>query len=141
MKYFIQPLATVATMAVVAGGAVAQVPAGVGSEEFGLTPRQLVSSIEQVEGLISSCMCKQGFQYIAADYITVRKGMSADKRRPGVSEEEFIGKYGFGVSTMYTGKPPQLSEGYSPAKVGLDERNVQIFRHLSPADRGAYNRS
>jgi hypothetical protein len=42
---------------------------------------------------------------------------------------------------MYTGKPPQLSDGYSPAKVGLGERNVRIFRNLSPADRVAYNRS
>ena len=67
--------------------------------------------------------------------------MSADKRLPGVSEEEFIGKYSFGVSTMYTGKPPQLSEEYSPAKVGLGERNVRIFRTLSPADRVAYNRA
>ncbi len=136
-----QTFATVLAMGAMVGTANAQAPAGIGTEEFGLTPRQLVSSIEQVEALISSCMRRQGFQYIAADYDTVRKGMSADKRLPGVSEEEFIGKYGFGVSTMYTGKPPQLSEGYSPGKVGLGERNVRIFQSLSPADQVAYNRS
>ncbi len=140
MKNLFQPLATVATMVVVAGSAVAQAPAGVGTEEFGLTPRQLVTSIEKVEALISKCMRPQGFPYVATDYMTVRKGMSADKNLPGVSEKEFIDRYGFGVSTMYTGKPPQLADGYSPGKVGLGKRNVQIFQSLSPADRVAYNR-
>jgi hypothetical protein len=141
MKKMFQTLATIVTVGTLIGSASAQAPKGIGTEEFGLTPRQLVSSIEQVEVLISTCMRKQGFQYIAADYDTVRKGMSADKRLPGVSEEDFISKYGFGVSTMYTGKPPQLSEGYSPAKVGLGERNIRIFQGLPPADRVAYNRS
>ncbi len=111
------------------------------AQEFGLTPRQLVQVIEQVEALIAKCMREQGFEYVAADYKTVRKGMSADKSLPGIPEEEFISKYGFGVSTMYTGKAPQLAEGYSPAKVGLGERNVQIYKNLSPADQVAYNRA
>jgi hypothetical protein len=84
-------------------------------------------------------MREQGFQYIAADHNTVRAGMAADKSMPGLSEEEFVSKYGFGVSTLYTGEPPQLSTGYSPAKVGLGERNVQYFKSLSPADQSAYN--
>ena len=141
MKNLIQPLATVVTMVVFAGSAAAQAPAGVGTEEFGLTPRQLVTSIEKVETLISRCMRAQGFQYVATDYMTVRKGMSADKNLRGVSEQEFIDRYGYGVSTMYTGKPPQLAEGYSPGKVGLGERNVRIFQSMSPADRVAYNRA
>jgi hypothetical protein len=121
--------------------AAAQTSRGFGAEEFGLTQRQLVQSIEQVEELIAKCMREQGFQYIAADYNTVRAGMNADKAMPGVSEDEFIDKYGFGVATMYTGQPPQLATGYSPAKVGLGERNVQIFKGLSPADQVAYNRA
>jgi len=140
-KNFLQPLATIVATVVAVGSANAEAPQGVGTEEFGMTPRQLVASIEKVEGLISVCMRKQGFEYIAVDYDTVRKGMSADKRLPGVSEEQFIGRFGFGVSTMYTGKPPQLSEGYSPARVGLGERNIRIFRNLSPTDRIAYNRA
>lgn len=119
----------------------AQQAAGPGTEEFGLTPKQLVQAIEKVEGLISKCMSEQGFRYVAVDYLTVRRGMSADKSMPGVSEEEFIDRYGFGISTMYTGQPPQLNEGYSPAKVGLGDRNVQIFQNLSPADQAAYNRA
>jgi hypothetical protein len=115
--------------------------AAVGKEEFGLSPKQLVQHVEKVEAAIAKCMRSQGFEYIAVDYETVRKGMTADKNLPGVSEEEFTQKYGFGIATMYTGQPPQLATGYSPGKVGLGERNVNIFRNLSPADQVAYNRA
>jgi hypothetical protein len=119
----------------------AQAPPGLGTEEFGLSQRELVQAIAQVEELIAKCMREDGFQYVAADYNTVRAGMTADKKLPGLSEEEFIAKHGFGVSTMYTGQPPQLTTGYSPAKVGLGDRNIQIFKNLSPADQAAYNRA
>jgi hypothetical protein len=114
---------------------------GLGTEEFGLSPRELVQAIEKSEELIARCMREQGFQYIAVDYNTVREGMAADKRLPGLSEEEYINRHGFGISTLYTGLPPQLSTDYSPARIGLGERNVQIFRALSPADQVAYNRA
>lgn len=122
-------------------GVAAQAPPGLGTEEFGMTHRQLVQAIEQVEQLIQKCMREQGFQYIAADHETVRAGMRADKRMPGMSEEDFITRFGFGVATLYTGQPPQLSTGYSPAKVGLGERNVEMFKALSAADQVAYNRA
>ena len=122
-------------------GAGAQAPAGLGSEEFGMTARQLVQSIEQVEALIQKCMRTQGFEYIAADHETIRAGMRADKRMPGLSEEEFIQRHGFGLATLYTGEPPQLTSGYSPAKVGLGDRNVEKFRSLSAVDQVAYNRA
>jgi hypothetical protein len=131
----------VAAILVIPSGAGAQSPAGFGAEEFGLTQRQLVQFIEQAEELIARCMREQGFQYVAADYNTVHAGMKADKAMPGLNEEEFIEKYGFGVATMYTGQPPQLTTGYSPARVGLGERNVQIFKGLSPTDQVAYNRA
>ena len=121
--------------------AAAQAPKGLGTEEFGMSPRELVQAIEKTEQLIARCMADQGFQYIAADHNTVRAGMSADKSLPGLSEEEFVSRYGFGVSTFYTGLPPQLSTGYNPARVGLGDRNVQIFRKLSSADQVAYNRA
>lgn len=116
-------------------------PPGLGTEEFGLSPRELVQAIEKTEELIARCMREQGFQYVAADHTTVRAGMTADKKMPGLSEEEFVTRYGFGVATLYTGLPPQLADGYSPAKVGLGERNVQIFRGLSASDQVAYNRA
>jgi len=120
---------------------VAETPAELGTEEFGLTTKQLVEYAERVEDLIAACMRRQGFEYIAVDYLTVRRGMSADKSIPGLEEEEFIQRYGFGISTLYTGGAPQLNQGYSPAREGLGERNTAIFRGLSPSDQAAYTRA
>ena len=80
----------------------AQAPKSLGTEEFGMTPRELVQAIEKTEELIARCMREQGFEYIAADSNTVRAGMAADKHLPGLSEEEFVARHGFGVSTFYT---------------------------------------
>ena len=110
-----------------------------GTEEFGLSKRELVKSIEAVEALIAKCMREAGFEYIAASYRTVRKGMNADKSLPGQSEKSFIARYGFGIATLYTGKPPQLADGYSPGKIGLGKQNVRIYQNLPPADQVAYN--
>jgi hypothetical protein len=112
-----------------------------GQEEFGLTIKELVQSVERTEVLIAECMREQGFRYVPVDFATVRKGMNAIMSMPGMGEEEFIEKHGFGIATLYTGQPPQLVEGYSPGKVGLGEQNVEIFRNLSPADQVAYNRA
>jgi hypothetical protein len=143
MKRYVQVIAIIAAMLVAVAVASAQ-PAQVdkpGSEEFGLTMKELVQAIEKVEALIAQCMREQGFEYVAADYRTVRRGMNADKSLPGMDEEEFIEKYGYGLSTLYTGKAPQLTDGYSPARVGLGDRNVSIFKNLSSADQVAYNRA
>lgn len=121
---------------------VSSAPPGLpGTEEFGLTPRQLVQSIEASEAKIAQCMREQGFEYVAVDYRTVRRGMSADKRLPGLTEREFIAQHGYGISTLYTGLPPQLAKGYSPAKMGLGRQNVEIYKGLSEADRVAYDRA
>lgn len=133
--------AVLAFLLIAPGMAPAQAPPAQGTEEFGLSQRELVQAIERVEALISRCMRDEGFQYSAADYQTVRAGMTADKRLPGVSEREFISRYGFGLSTLYTGQAPQLTTGYSPGRVGLGERNVQYFRGLSAAEQAAYNRA
>jgi hypothetical protein len=131
-----------ATVETVALAASEQTPAPqVGTEEFGLTRRELVQAVEKVESLIAQYMREQGFEYVAADYRTVRKAMNSDKSLPGLSEKQFIKKYGFGVSTFYSGKAPQLAEGYSPGREGLGERNIQIFKKLSAADQVAYNRA
>jgi hypothetical protein len=112
-----------------------------GTAEFGLTQEELVTNVEEVEGLISECMNEAGFEYVAADFDTVREGMLADKSLPGLSEEEFIEQYGYGISTLYTGLDPQLADVNTPAKIGLGERNVEIYNALSPADQVAYNRT
>ncbi len=139
MKTLFRAGVALAVTLLLGGPVAAQAPAG--TEEFGLSPKQLVEAIEKVEGLISKCMREQGFEYVAVDYNTVRKGMDADKTMPGVSEKDFIRKFGFGVATTYTGEPPQLAAGYSPARVGLGKQNIQIFKNLAPADQVAYNRA
>jgi len=110
-----------------------------GKEEFGMTSAKLYAAIENVEAEISKCMSAAGFEYIAADYNTVRRGMTADKSLPGMGERQFISQYGFGISTLYTGHAPQLSELRTPAQLGLGSQNVQIFQSLSPADQVAYS--
>ena len=110
-----------------------------GKEEFGMTREELYTAIENVEAEISKCMSEAGFEYIAVDYSTVRRGMTADKSLPGMPEREFIKEYGFGISTLYTGEAPQLSELRTPAQIGLGEQNLEIYRNLSPADQVAYS--
>ncbi|MEZ4862304.1 MAG: hypothetical protein R3C14_13395 [Caldilineaceae bacterium] len=107
--------------------------------EFGLTMEQLLQNIDAAEKQIAQCMSDAGFEYVAVDSATVYKGMSADKILPGVTEEQFIAQYGLGISTLYTGAAPQLSDPNSPANIGLGEQNVAIFKNLAPADQIAYN--
>src|SRR5690348_8543493 len=110
-----------------------------GKEEFGMTQEELFTAIENVEAEISTCMRGAGFEYVAVDYNTVRHGMTSDKSLPGMSERQFIEAYGFGISTLYTGLAPQLSELRTPAQIGLGDQNVQIYQSLSPADQVAYS--
>jgi len=133
--------AAAAVALALSGAAGAEAPGAPGQAEFGLTERELVQHIQKVEALIARCMRAQGFEYVAVDAETVRRGMKADKTLPGLDEAEFVTKYGFGISTHYTGKPPQLADGYSPGKIGLGRRNVQIYQSLSPADQVAYSRA
>jgi hypothetical protein len=110
-----------------------------GKEEYGMTMKELFTAIESVEAEISKCMSEAGFEYVAADYTTIRRGMTSDKSLPGMTESQFIDQYGYGISTLYTGLAPQLSELRTPAQIGLGEQNVQIFMSLSPADQVAYS--
>ena len=123
------------------GGSRSSTPSGKipGKEEYGMNMEQLFTAIENVEAQISKCMSDAGFEYVAADYNTVRRGMTSDKSMPGMTEGQFIDQYGYGISTLYTGVAPQLSEFRTPAQIGLGEKNVQIFLNLSPADQVAYS--
>ena len=141
MRRSTRTIVGIAVLALFAVPARGQSQPKAGTEEFGLTQRELVQAIETVEAAIAKCMRDQGFTYVPADYATVRKGMTSDKSIPGMSDEEFVQKYGWGISTLYDGRPPQLAEGYSPGREGLGPRNVEIYRKLSPADQVAYNRA
>ena len=141
MRSWMQGAAAAMGLCIATVAPAAAPPAGMGTEEFGMSPKQLVEAIGKVESGIARCMRESGFEYVAADFQTVRRGMNADKTLPGLSQKEFFAKYGFGVATLYTGEPPQLAKGYSPGREGLGERNIQIYRQLAPADQVAYNRA
>jgi hypothetical protein len=117
-----------------------------GQEEFGMYEEELIAAVEKVEALISKYMRQEGFEYVANDFETISKGMNADKVLPGAPEGKaqeklFFDMWGYGISTTYTGKPVQLTEGYNPGRVGIGKKNIAIFKSLSPADQVAYNRA
>jgi hypothetical protein len=101
-----------------------------GPEEFGLTLDELAARIEQVEGLIGQCMTAAGFEYVPVDFERVKAGMDADKTAPGLSDEEFVAQYGYGITTQFD-KPGR--------EIGLGEQNVAIYEALSPAEQAAYD--
>lgn len=101
----------------------------VGTEEFGMNDEQLVTAIEKVEAGIASCMADAGFEYVPIDPVTFREAMDALTQPPGLSDEEFVAEYGYGISTM----PPTLEFGTGPD-------NARILNGLSPADQVAYTR-
>ena len=133
--------ATLIALTVAGGKVAANQPGEVGTKEFGLSERELVQNVEMVENLIARCMRQQGFEYVPVDYLTIREGMSIVEAIPGMSEEAFVAQYGFGISTFYTGLAPQLTSGHSPARTGLGQRNVEVFKNLSSADQIAYSRA
>jgi hypothetical protein len=102
----------------------------VGVEEFGMTDEQLVTSIERAESLIASCMAEAGFDYVPIDPVTFRGAMDALTSAPGLTDAEFVGQYGYGISTL----PPTQA-------FGAGEENTRIYEQLSSPDQVAYKRN
>lgn len=128
-----------AVFTISAGGASSQ---EYGTEEMGMTMEELVETLENAETLISQCMREAGFEYVAVDFNTARKAMLWDEAQPELEERDVLADVGFGISTLYSDETiPQLADDSHPAKVGLGEQNVQVYRSLSPADQVAYNRT
>ncbi len=127
-KHLIIPLA--ASIVVTACGGVS-VPGTQGAqlEEFGLTQAELVAKVDDVEARIESCMQDAGFDYVAADWPTVKGAMDDYDSGPGLSDEEFTAQYGYGVSTRPD--TPAVS-------VGLGPTNASLLEGLSDGDRQAY---
>jgi hypothetical protein len=102
----------------------------VGTEEFGMTDEELVTSIEAVESKIAECMDAAGFEYIPIDPVTFRQAMDSLTAVPGLTDEEFVEQYGFGLTTL----PPTQA-----FRAGPD--NQAIFESLSDADKVAYEQT
>lgn len=102
----------------------------VGTEEFGMTDEELVTSIENAESAIAECMTAAGFEYVQIDPVTFRDAMDSLTAVPGLSDEEFVEQYGYGLTTL----PP--TQDFSAG-----EENTRIYDALSPADQVAYERT
>ncbi len=105
-----------------------------GSEEFGLTLEELATRIEQVEGAIGACMTEAGFEYVPVDYETVKAAMDSDETAPGISDEEYVAQFGFGITT-------RLNEPDPVVQNGKGEQNLTVFAALPAADQVAYTRT
>jgi len=103
-----------------------------GTEEFGLTMRDLTTRAEEVESLISVCMAEAGFEYIPVDFTTIRQAMVSDKSAPGLSGSEYLSQYGHGISTQ---------EEKPIVEIGLGDQNRRILDGLSDPDQVAYTRT
>ncbi len=146
MRYAVLPGALVVTLAFIAacgsgsnsnsnsgstsGSPQATGSGQVGTEEFGMNDEQLVTAIEQVESGIASCMATAGFEYVPIDPVTFREAMDGLTQPAGLSDEEFVAQYGYGISTT----PPTEEFGAGP-------ENAAVLNDLSPADQTAYIRT
>ena len=106
--------------------------AAIRPEEFGTTDEKLVANIEAVETLVAGCMNDQGFEYVPVAATTVREAMDAFGTRPGLSDEEYIAQFGFGITTEL--------DAPSRAKV-FGDSNIRVYDDLPPADQVAYDRA
>lgn len=113
-------------------GSGADEPPQYGSEEFGLTNAELNSRIEAAEAKIATCMRNAGFDYVPVDAVTIRRAMDADKSKPGVTEEEYVEQYGFGITTVFEDPVASLGRG---------EQNIAVQAALAPGDQVAYDRA
>lgn len=103
-----------------------------GPAEFGLTDADLNARIEEAETLVAGCVTEAGFEYVPVDAATVRQAMDADGSRPGVSDEEFVAQFGFGITTV---------SGDPVAELGRGEQNTAIRASLAPSQQVAYDRA
>ena len=109
------------------GGAGSSQP---GTEEFGMTETQLVTSIERGETLIASCMASAGFKYVAIDAVTFREAMKAFGTARKLSDQEFVSQYGYGITTR-----PRAAD------FGIGLQNAAALNSLSASDQVAYKRT
>ncbi|MFN2484425.1 MAG: hypothetical protein ABR509_05740 [Candidatus Limnocylindria bacterium] len=88
--------------------------------------------MEAVEAHIGQCMADAGFEYVPVDFETIRAAMTSDKSAPGLSEEQFLAEFGYGITTEF---PKPI------VTIGLGEDNARIRDALPEADRVAYDRT
>ena len=75
-------------------------------------------------------MQESGFEYVPIDPVTFRDAMDSLTAVPGITEQDFVAQYGYGLTTL----PPTQA-------FGAGEQNKAIFDNLSDADKVAYQRT
>ena len=107
-------------------------PAATAPEEFGLSRAALATRIEKTEGLIAKCMTDAGFQYIALDFVTIKKAMDSDQTARGVSSDEYVKQFGLGITTQFN--QPIVA-------FGAGQENNTYLEGLPPSDQVAFKRT
>lgn len=83
----------------------------------------------QIQEAIANCMDQEGFEYIP---IALPAGPLTDTV-PDLSEEQFLARYGFGIST-------RLGVA-SAASSAIHDPNAEFMNEMSPAEAEAWSRS
>lgn len=102
-----------------------------GAEEFGLSKAEFSDRVNRTETAIGQCMNKAGFQYVPIDFDTVFKAMASDQSAPGLTDEQYITQYGYGITTQVD--KPIITFGAGPV-------NMKTLAELSATAQIAYKR-
>ncbi len=121
--------ATPTTSSVASATASTAQPELPGTEEFAMTEAQLSLAVSDGQTRIATCMSEAGFDYLAADYATVKQAMAAVGAAPGLSDADYVAQFGYGVST----RPDNAARN-----LGLGSRNLAIIEAFDATDRFAY---
>lgn len=134
-KLFIAlPLLAAVLLGACAGGskstqvASASLDVALGVDKAGMALKQT-----KVEGLVSGCMKKAGFEYIPVD---PNASQSAITGTSGLSADEFRKQYGYGISTVFD----KIVAAASNISNSVDP-NAKIRAALDPAGLAAYNKA
>ena len=96
-------------------------------DELGLDPEGTIARQAKIENVIRDCMKAQGFEYVPADPVAQRTGLTG---QTGFNQDEFEKAYGYGITTLYE---QRLNIPADP--------NTAIKNRLSQADQTAYSKA
>ncbi len=96
-------------------------------EELGLESEDILVRQARAENVIRDCMKEAGFDYVPVDPVAEQTDLVGQS---GLSEEDFVAQYGYGITTLYEERK-QLASG----------PNKDIRDSLSASDQVAYDQT
>lgn len=96
-------------------------------DQIGLDQQGIIARQVKIEDLIRDCMKAQGFEYVPADPVAQRTGLTGQS---GFNADDFEKVYGYGITTLYE------QRRNLPA-----DPNTAIRNRLSAVDQAAYARA